>query len=838
VTEYDHNAIELKWQKAWRDAEAFAAPRLPGRDAFYCLEMLPYPSGRIHMGHVRNYAIGDAVARYKMMRGLDVIHPMGWDSFGLPAENAAIQRGLHPGEWTESNIADMRSQLVRMGFAYDWSREIASHHPDFYRWNQWLFTRMYRSGLAYRSLRRVNWCPSCATVLANEQVEQGVCWRCGTEVVQKDLDQWFLRISRYAQELLDDLEGMTGWPERVLSMQRNWIGRSEGAFVDFAVEGRPDLPPIRVFTTRIDTIGGATFLALSPDHPVATAALESSPDPARAARILDDMKRAPVGEKLTAERQKEGLFTGAHAVNPFNGERLQIWLANFVLMEYGTGAIMGVPAHDERDFEFATRYGLPIRRVIEPADGSVPELPFTSEEGRTTDSGAFSGRECREAQRVMTEHAVREGFGEASIQYRLKDWGISRQRYWGTPIPMIHCDRCGIVPVPDEDLPVLLPSDVRFTGKGGSPLASSESFMRVDCPGCGSAARRDTDTMDTFVDSSWYFYRYLDPRNDVVPFDPEVARAWFPIDLYIGGITHAILHLMYARFFSMAMRDLGLGTPAEPVGRLLCQGMVLKDGTTMSKSKGNVVAPDEMVVKYGADVTRLFVLFAAPPEKDLEWSEGGVEGLQRFARRCWRIADAHADRLPADGGRKGSGPAAGRSLELRRKAHQTLARVSDDVDRRLHLNTAIAAIMELVNTLYAVAPPPDEVTDAGQAAGDVEPAVLREALETLAICLAPFAPHLAEEIWHRLGRATMLAASSWPDPDPSMLSSDEVTVVIQVNGKMRGRVTVPAGTDEAGVMEALSRDARLEAAVRPPGGPAIARTVFVSDKLLNIVLGR
>ncbi len=837
MTEYDHDAIELKWQKAWQETGAFAAPRLPGREPFYCLEMLPYPSGRIHMGHVRNYAIGDAVARYKFMRGFDVIHPMGWDSFGLPAENAAIQRGLHPGEWTESNIADMRSQLRRMGFAYDWSREIASHTPEYYRWNQWLFIRMYGSGLAYRSLRRVNWCPSCATVLANEQVEQGGCWRCHTEVVQKDLDQWFLRISRYAQELLDDLEGLAGWPERVLSMQRNWIGRSEGAFVDFAVDGRPDVAPIRVFTTRIDTICGATFLALSPDHPVAAAVLQSAADPARAMRFLEELKRAPVGEKLTAERQKEGLFTGSHAINPFTGERLQIWLANFVLMEYGTGAIMGVPGHDERDFDFATRYGLPIRRVIEPADGSAPDLPFVSEEGRTVDSGRFSGLDCREAQRVMTGHAVEGGFGEASVQYRLKDWGISRQRYWGTPIPMIHCERCGIVPVPEEDLPVLLPTDVRFTGKGGSPLASSESFLKVACPRCGGTARRETDTMDTFVDSSWYFYRYLDPGNDKAPFDPALARAWFPIDLYVGGITHAILHLMYARFFSMAMRDLGLGTPGEPVARLLCQGMVLKDGTTMSKSKGNVVAPDEMVVRYGADVTRLFVLFAAPPEKDLEWSEGGVEGLQRFARRCWRLVDAHADTL-SDVRHGATGAPAGRSLELRRKAHQTLARVSDDVDRRLHLNTAISAIMELVNTLYVCAPPPDEASGDGGGGAGVDAAVLREALEILSICLAPFAPHLAEEAWHRLGRTTLLAVSSWPDADPAMLSSEQVTVVVQVNGKMRGRVTVPAGTDEAGVMEALSRDARLEASVRPPGGPAIARTVFVSDKLLNIVLGR
>ncbi|HET9480535.1 MAG TPA: leucine--tRNA ligase, partial [Candidatus Polarisedimenticolia bacterium] len=540
VAEYDPQSIEVKWQKAWAEKRCFEAGDLPARTKFYCLEMLPYPSGRIHMGHVRNYAIGDAVARFKRMRGYDLLHPMGWDSFGLPAENAAIKRRQHPKIWTESNIADMRGQLKRMGLAYDWTREIASHTPEYYRWNQWFFLRMLERDLAYRSLRQVNWCPTCATVLANEQVEQGSCWRCGTPVQMKALEQWFLRTSRYSDELLEDLDRMPGWPERVRTMQRNWIGRSQGAIVDFPVEGDARTPAagsIRVFTTRVDTIFGATFLALAPDHPAVADLMRGSGEAARVERFLDEQRRAPVGEKLSAELAKEGVFTGRMAINPFNDERIPIWIANFIVMDYGTGAIMAVPAHDERDHEFASRYGLPIRRVIELTGGERGELPFTSMEARTVDSGPFSGLDCARAQRRMIEHAESAGFGRASIQYRLKDWGISRQRYWGTPIPVIHCDGCGIVPVRDEDLPVRLPEDVRFTGTG-NPIETSETFVRTSCPSCGAAARRETDTMDTFVDSSWYFYRYLDPHNARAPFRAEAARAWFPIDLYIGGITH------------------------------------------------------------------------------------------------------------------------------------------------------------------------------------------------------------------------------------------------------------------------------------------------------------
>ena len=836
MADYDHTTLEPKWQAIWEKAQCFEPPAMPSRPKFYCLEMLPYPSGRIHMGHVRNYSIGDAVARFKVMRGFEVMHPMGWDSFGMPAENAAIQRGRPPKEWTSDNIDDMRSQLKMMGFAYAWSREFATHTPEYYRWNQWLFLQLHRNGLAYRSLRRVNWCPSCATVLANEQVEAGACWRCGTEVTQKDLEQWFFRISRYAQELLDDLDRMPGWPDRVLTMQRNWIGRSEGAFVEFPVEGGR---PIRVFTTRIDTIYGATFLALAPEHPAAGDLPAGTPQAGDVRRFLEEHRRAPVGDKSAADRGKSGVFTGRHAVNPFNQERIPIWIADFVMMDYGTGAIMSVPAHDERDHEFAVRYSLPIRQVILPTGeagdagpGGATPIPFSAEDGMTLHSGPFSGLPCGEARRTMTSHAAREGFGEASVQFRLKDWGISRQRYWGTPIPMIHCAGCGVVPVPESDLPILLPEDVRFTGKGGSPLETSPTFGDVVCPKCHGPGRRETDTMDTFVDSSWYFYRYLDPRNASAPFGREVVTAWFPVDLYIGGITHAILHLMYARFFSMAMRDLGLSTPGEPVTNLLCQGMVLNGGTAMSKSKGNVVAPDAMVAKYGADVTRLFVLFAAPPEKDLEWSEGGIDGLHRFVRRVWRIVDVHAESVrTVEPTARPSATAPTAALDLRRKAHWTLSRVTDDIDRRLHLNTAIAGIMELVNALYLFAPPDDPSC----AASREERAVLKEALDILAVCLAPFAPHLAEEAWSRLGHRDLLATHPWPDADPAMLVAEDVTVVVQVNGKVRGKVIVPQGSDEASVLSMAHADTRLSSLLSPAGA-RVARTVYVPDKLLNVVL--
>jgi leucyl-tRNA synthetase len=842
---YDPESYEPRWQKAWDDERVFEPGRLGGERKFYCLEMLPYPSGRLHMGHVRNYSIGDVVARMKQMAGHTVIHPMGWDSFGMPAENAAIKHGRHPAAWTEENIATMRGQLRRLGFGYAWSREIASHRPEYYRWNQWLFTRMFEKDLAYRSLRRVNWCPSCQTVLANEQVEGGACWRCESPVEQRDLDQWFFRITRYAQELLDDLPRLEGWPKRVLTMQENWIGRSEGCSLSFAVEGSDEA--IEVFTTRVDTIFGCSFVALAPDHPALERLIEGSAERGAVLGFAAGERRVPAAERLKADREKQGVFTGRHAINPVSGERVPIWVANFVVSGYGTGALEAVPAHDQRDFEFAKKYGLPIRAVVEPADGSIDATAmaeaFTGE-GVTRDSGPFSGLPTPEARKRITRLAEEGGFGRGEVQYRLRDWGVSRQRYWGTPIPMIHCKECGIVPVPDHDLPVLLPEDVRFTGEGGSPLAASASFLAVDCPRCGGAARRETDTMDTFVDSAWYFYRYLDPRNGSAPFDREIVDSWFPIDLYIGGITHAILHLMYARFFGMVLRDLGMQTRGEPVARLLTQGMVTLGGLPMSKSRGNIVDPDRMVARYGADVTRLFTLFAAPPEKDLEWSDTGADGVERFTRRFHRIVEHHAPALEsvpwilgADGkglppaGAGESGPGAEEVRSIRRKTHETISRVTEDVGRRLHLNTAVSALMELNNALYLFAPPPEGSASTGElAAGGA--AALREGLEAACLLLAPFAPHLAEECWSILGRTTLVAREAWPVADPAMLEAREVTLVVQVNGKLRGRIELPAGADEATALAAARGDEK----VAPWLGGTIARTVFVPDKLLNIVV--
>jgi len=838
MAEYNPSEFEPRWQKAWDDARAFEPARMPGGPKFYCLEMLPYPSGRLHMGHVRNYSIGDVVARFQTMRGLDVVHPMGWDSFGMPAENAAIKHRKHPAAWTDENISHMREQLRRMGYAYAWSREIASHRPEYYRWNQWLFIRMFEKDLAYRSMRKVNWCPKCRTVLANEQVEKGACWRCETPAEQRDLEQWFFRITRYAGELLDDLPGMTGWPERVRTMQENWIGRSEGCYLDYAVDGSDAV--IKVFTTRVDTIYGCTFVALAPDHALVADLIRGRPEEAEVTRFAEEEKRVPAAEKLRAEREKRGVFTGRHAVNPVTGTKVPIWVANFVVAEYGTGALEAVPAHDERDFEFARAYGIPVKVVVDPPEGPLDEAsmtqPYTGE-GTTRDSGPYSGLPTPEARRRIIAAAEAAGYGKGAVQFRLRDWGISRQRYWGTPIPIIHCDACGAVPVPDEDLPVLLPADVEIAAEGGSPLATHPQFVRAECPRCGADARRETDTMDTFVDSAWYFYRYLDPANASGPFEPAVANAWFPIDLYVGGITHAILHLMYARFFSMVLRDLGLVSRSEPVARLLTQGMVTLGGSAMSKSKGNIVDPDDLIAKYGADVTRLFTLFAAPPEKDLEWNELGVEGADRFARRVHRLVESHAAALASsapvfgrDGARLPAGEGGGELAGLRRKTHQTIARITEDVDRRLHLNTAVAALMELTNAIYLAAPPA-EGAPAAKLPGGAAPCV-REAIEALVLLLSPFAPHLAEECWSMLGRTTLAAREAWPEADPALLAADAVTIVVQVNGKVRGRLTVAAGASEAEVLEAARKDEKVSAHLRGD----VARTVYVADKLLNVVV--
>ena len=826
--EYDFQAIEKKWQTLWEEEKAFAVDSRPdpSRPEFYCLEMLPYPSGRLHMGHVRNYTIGDAVARFKAARGFKVLHPMGWDSFGLPAENAAIKRKIHPRIWTEENIVQMRQQLRRLGYSYDWDREIAAHRPEYYRWNQWFFLKMLERGLAYRANRRVNWCGTCRTVLANEQVEGGVCWRCETPVVRKALEQWFLRITDYAEELDAGLPKLTGWSERVRQMQKNWIGRSEGALVRFPVEGVPAVEPLEIFTTRLDTIFGATFCVLAPEHPAVPRIAAGTGAEAEVSRFVERMMKRDVARLDAQTDDKEGVFTGRLATNPYSGERIPIWIGNFVLMEYGTGAIMAVPGNDERDHQFAMQYGLPIRPVVRPADASVarPGSAAYTEPGVVVDSGPYSGMTSAEAFEAMLRTGEEKGFAKRATWYRIRDWGISRQRYWGTPIPVIHCTGCGVVPVPERDLPVILPDDVELTGEGGSPLERSPSFLKAACPRCGKPARRETDTMDTFFDSSWYFYRYTDTRNEHVPFEPERAKYWFPIDQYIGGITHAILHLIYCRFFTRVMRDMGMVDFDEPVVRLLNQGMVLKDGTAMSKSRGNVVEPDAIVERYGADTCRLFTLFASPPERDLEWNEQGVEGCHRFLERVWRLA-APQFGVKAPPGTALDSARSERETALRRKTHQTVIRVTEDLDRRLHFNTAIAAVMELVNEA--------SLFSQSGARTDSERACLREALTITTRLLAPFAPHFAEEVWERLGEAGRLRTLEWPTADVALAEAPLVEVVVQVNGKLRGKVTVERGTSEAEVLDRARGDSRVEAHLMRK---TVTKTVFVPDRLLNIVV--
>jgi leucyl-tRNA synthetase len=778
------------------------------------------------MGHVRNYTIGDAVARFKSARGFKVLHPMGWDSFGLPAENAAIKRKIHPRIWTEENIVQMRQQLRRLGYSYDWDREIAAHRPEYYRWNQWFFLKMLEKGLAYRANRWVNWCNTCRTVLANEQVEGGVCWRCDSPVSRKELEQWFLRITDYAEELDARLPELTGWSERVRQMQKNWIGRSEGALVRFPVEEVPGMDPLEIFTTRLDTIYGATFCVLAPEHPAVARLAAGTEAGSGVAAFVERMGRRDTVHMDAQTGEKEGVFTGRHARNPYTGEKIPIWIGNFVLMEYGTGAIMAVPGNDERDHEFARQYGLPILPVVVPAEGAgpAPEGKAFTDPGLLVDSGPYTGMTSAKAFEALLRAGQEKGFARRATQYRIRDWGISRQRYWGTPIPVVHCPGCGVVPVPERDLPVILPDDVEFTGEGGSPLERSPSFLKVDCPRCGKAARRETDTMDTFFDSSWYFYRYADPHNTEAPFAPAVARHWFPIDQYIGGITHAILHLIYCRFFTKVMRDLGMVEIDEPVARLLNQGMVLKDGSAMSKSKGNVVEPDAIVERYGADTCRLFTLFASPPERDLEWNEQGVEGCHRFLERVWRLAE------PQFGGPAPSQAAlesarSERETALRRKTHQTVLRVTEDLDRRLHFNTAIAAVMELVNETSLFAQWGSE--------GESERACLREALGFMSRLLAPFAPHFAAELWERLGGEGRLADQEWPAADPVLAESPLVEVVVQINGRLRGKVRVERGTSEEEVLDRARSDPRVEAHLK---GRSVMKRVFVPDRLLNLVV--
>ncbi len=817
----DHEAVETRWQERWEKEGVFRTPDLPEGPRFYCLEMLPYPSGRIHMGHVRNYSIGDTVARFLRRRGFAVMHPIGWDALGLPAENAALERGAHPHDWTHENIQHMRRQLRRLGFGYDWDREFATCDSSYYRWNQWFFLKMWEKGLAYRKNREVNWCPPCATVLANEQVIAGCCWRCDAPVEMRELPQWFLRITDYAADLLDALDEMPGWPDTVKVLQRNWIGRSRGAEIRFRV---PALErEIPVFTTRVDTIYGATALVLAPQHPATAEIAASEPEVARYVEKAES--RRPGHHHL--EVGKTGVGTSVRAVNPFSGEEIPVWVADYVLMDYGTGAVMAVPAHDERDHEFARRHGLAIRTVVVPNDPDrkpKPEEEAFVEYGTVVDSGSFSGLPTEEARKAMAAHAAAEGFGEEKTTWRFRDWGISRQRYWGTPIPMIHCETCGTVPVPEEDLPVELPRDIRITGEGGSALARSKEFLEVDCPACDEKGRRETDTMDTFVDSSWYFYRYLDPRNESAPFDPERARAWFPIDLYIGGVEHAILHLIYCRFWTRMMRDLGLAPVDEPIVRQLSQGMVIKDGAKMSKSKGNVVDPDEAVAKHGADAVRLYVLFEAPPEKEMDWTDARLGGPARFLRRLERMIPGESGWLASAGRPAGDESFDAEDLALRRRTHQTIAAVTRDLGERIHPNTAIARIMELANALHARIPETK-----------TEPArrVAREAAETILMLLNPMAPHLTEELWERLGEERMLVTAPWPECDEELAREQEIEVPVQVGGKLRGRITVPAGTEG----DALARLAQAHPAVeRLIAGKEVVRVVVVPDRLVNLVV--
>jgi leucyl-tRNA synthetase len=823
-SEYDFLEIEERWQKVWAEKRAFEVREDPAKPKFYLLEMYPYPSGRIHMGHVRNYSIGDVIGRFKTMRGFNVLHPIGWDALGMPAENAAIKHGIHPQTWTLDNIAHMKAQLQRLGIAYDWSREVNTCLPEYYKWNQWIFLKLFERGMAYRKKSWVNWCPQCRTVLANEQAAGGECWRCASPVEQKKMDHWFLKITDYAEELLSGHAQLRKWPEHVLLMQKNWIGKSRGAYVDFAV---PELGrSIRVFTTRIDTIYGATFLVLSPEHPLSRDLIAGDKE----AKLQEWVARTIAESRLRRDLgdvDKEGVDTGRTAINPFTGERIPIWIANYVLMEYGTGAIMAVPAHDERDLEFAKKYGLDIRDVIEPEQPAAEtggDGGLFVDYGLVKNSGPWSGLRSEGAMDRMAVFAKDKGFGEASTTFRLRDWGISRQRYWGTPIPVITCDKCGIQGVPYEDLPVRIPHDAEFTGEAGSPLEKVAAFVNATCPKCAGKARRETDTMDTFVDSSWYFFRYASPKEERLPFARAAADYWMPVDLYIGGVEHAILHLIYARFFTKVLRDLGLSALDEPFPHYLAQGMVTKDGSAMSKSRGNVVDPDEMINTYGADALRLFILFAAPPEKEFAWNEDGIEGAYRFIGRVRQTFEE----IRGMSRTSGEGEAAldpDCAARLRKKMHQTIKKVGEDIEKRFHLNTAISSIMEFTNTLR-------REKDVLKVSADGR-ALLREAAADLVLLLSPFTPHVCEEMWKTLGREGLVFHAPWPAFDPVLAREEKATIVVEINGKIRDKFETNLGIPED-EMKARALDLpRIRALV---GDRPVRKVVCIQNKIVNIVL--
>ena len=836
---YNAQQIEDKWAARWQqDARLYAAEENSAKPKYYVLEMLPYPSGALHMGHVRNYSIGDALARYMWMNGYNVLHPMGWDSFGLPAENAAISAKVPPREWSLGNIAKMKAQMKRLGFGYDWSREVTTCLPDYYKWNQWFFLKLYERDLAYRKKSKVNWCPKCATVLANEQVvNNGHCWRHeDTLVEQRELEQWFVRTTKYADELLRDLDRLPGWPEKVRTMQRNWIGRSEGTLVDFRLDSAAG-EAITVFTTRVDTIFGATSVQLAPEHPITQKLADADAGlRVRVDQLIAEQSKAKERGDI-GEIEKHGVNTGNFAMNPYNGERVPIWVANYILMDYGTGAIMSVPAHDERDYEFAKKYGIEIRQVIVPSDGSDRNvrpaqsdgLPFTTLDGKLINSGEFTRLSCEEAIKQMSAFAEQRGVGKATVTFRLKDWGISRQRYWGTPIPMLYCEKDGIVPVPEKDLPVILPDNVDITLTGGSPLGRVAEYLNARCPKCGGPAKRETDTMDTFVDSSWYFYRYTDAHNNHAPFDSKIAQYWFGdrgIDQYIGGVEHAILHLIYSRFWTKFMRDLGLIKNDEPVERLFTQGMVIKSGAKMSKSLGNVVSPDEMVAYFGADAARLYSLFAAPPDRDLDWQETGIEGIRRFLGRVY----AFFSQVPVESAANAPGYSVGdltpNARAVLRKLHQTIARISEDFKGRWHFNTSVAALMELLNTCTAA----PELFRAGD---DAAPAAFCAHVQrTFVLLLAPFAPYLAHELWETIGEKENLLKAPWPKFDPELAKEEEIEIPVQVNGKLRGKIVVAPGTPEEEIFAKALADPKVQSFI---AGKQIVKKIY-TGKLVSIVV--
>ena len=846
---YFPEKIEKKWQQHWNDARAFEVSNDDPRPKFYCLEMLPYPSGFLHMGHVRNYAIGDALAWYKRLQGFNVLHPIGWDSFGQPAEQAAIKRGVNPRDWTEENIVHMRGQLKRLGISYDWSREIAAHRPDYYKWDQWFFLKMYERGLAYKKKSPVNWCPKEGTVLSNEQSSGGVCWRCGAEVEKRDLEQWFLRITEYAEQLVEHIKQIeTSWPEKVLKRQSDWVGRSKGAYIDFAVKDSDK--KIRVFTTRIDTIFGATAIVLSAEHPLVNELLNESALKNEVMAFAEKIKTEKARPaSLGEEEEKEGINTGVLAVNPFSGETIPVWVANYVLMDYGTGAVMSVPAHDERDYEFAQKYSLSLRRVIERishSQESIAHDPLNEDQstamphaftdyGILVNSGEWSGKLSEVAIEEMARYAEEHGFGKEAVTYRIRDWGVSRQRFWGAPVPIIYCEKCGVVPVPEKDLPVELPEHAAFTGSGESPLAGVPEFVNTGCPKCGGEARRETDTMDTFVDSSWYFFRYCDPRNESLPFDPEIVKQWTPVDQYIGGDSHAVMHLIYTRFWTKFMRDIGLVSFDEPVKRLLTQGMVTNrvEGTdewkAMSKSLGNGVDPDEMIAAFGADAARLFILFAAPVENELRWSESGIEGAVRFLRKIYTMVWRWHERLSNTGASDNvpiSEEIERQVRALRRKTHQTIAKVTSDFDD-LHLNTIVAALMELFNELSDLNADPATASEA-------EVFAVKEALEALVLMLAPFAPHVAEEVWEELGHAGgLLKSARWPQADPELARREELEIPIQVNGKLRSRILASPEVTEEELRTAALNDEKILTFIE---GHEVIKVIVVPQRLVNVVV--